>query len=222
MGLCCRQNKNLSFDANSLKNPSLFVGDSIMKKQNFFINIASKKGTSILKNINKKYLKNFSKFYKSNLKLSKFENITIKVVKQSSSNLNEIKVNFLKYKNDKKVKLRVKDLFFTIVDSKEFEDYKLLKLLNEALNSDEALESLLSWSYDLYCYDNYEFTKLGMDYGLDLVVYEANLEYPPPWDINNEKRIFTAVERVDIYREILRIRRLFVSGKLCVNYEWKY
>ena len=31
MGLCCRQNKNLSFDANSLKNPSLFVGDSIMK-----------------------------------------------------------------------------------------------------------------------------------------------------------------------------------------------
>ena len=128
----------------------------------------------------------------------------------------------LKYKNDKKVKLRVKDLFFTIVDSKEFEDYKLLKLLNEALNSDEALESLLSWSYDLYCYDNYEFTKLGMDYGLDLVVYEANLEYPPPWDINNEKRIFTAVERVDIYREILRIRRLFVSGKLCVNYEWKY
>ena len=103
MGLCCRQNKNLSFDANSLKNPSLFVGDSIMKKQNFFINIASKKGTSILKNINKKYLKNFSKFYKSNLKLSKFENITIKVVKQSSSNLNEIKVNFFTYKNDKKV-----------------------------------------------------------------------------------------------------------------------
>ena len=130
----------------------------------------------------------------------------------------------IKYKNDEKAALYVADLFFTIVDSDEFEDYKLLRLLNQALKNKEALEIFLKWSYDLYCYNNQEFEKLGMNYGIDLVIYEGYLEYPPPqgWDINTGKRIFTIAERIDIYREILRIKKLFDSGELHVNYEYKW
>ena len=87
-----------------------------------------------------------------------------------------------------------------------------------------AEEMFLRCSYDLYCYDNQEFTKLGMNYGIDLVIYEGYLEYPPPqgWDINIGKRVFTIAERIDIYRERLRIKKLFDSGKLRVNYEYKW
>lgn len=127
-----------------------------------------------------------------------------------------------KYKNDKKINQRVADLLFTIVDSREFENYKLLRLLNEALNNNEALETLLKWSYDLYCYGNNEFTKLGMTYGIDLVVYEGELEYPPPWGIRTEKKIFTLTEKVEIYREILRIKKLFIFGELYVVYEYQW
>lgn len=130
----------------------------------------------------------------------------------------------IKYKSDEKAALYVADLFFTIVDSDEFENYKLLRLLNQAFKNKESLEIFLKWSYDLYCYDNQEFEKLGMNYGIDLVVYEGYLEYPPPhgWNINTGKRIFTIAERIDIYREILRIKKLFDSGELRVNYEYKW
>ena len=129
-----------------------------------------------------------------------------------------------KYKHDEKITSHVADLFFTIVDSVEFDDYKLLKLLNEALSDEEAFENLLKWSYDLYCYGNGEFTKLGMDYGIDLAVYEGYLHHPPPsnWKINTKKRIFTIAERNDIYREILRIKKLFDSGNLSVSYYYDW
>ncbi len=126
-----------------------------------------------------------------------------------------------KYKHDTKIKLHVADLFFTIVDSKEFDDYKFSKLMNNALKNEDALEYLLMWSYDLYCYGNKEFTELGMGYGLDLVAYESEQGYPPPWGSECKKRVFTDVEKAVIRKEILRIKGLFESGELCISYDYE-
>ena len=165
----------------------------------------------------------FFKFLNKEISAECFENWLY----QDESLENELSVydytDFLsfKYKHDTKIKLHVADLFFTIVDSKEFDDYKFSKLLNNALENKDALEYLLIWSYDLYCYGNKEFTELGMGYGLDLIAYESEQGYSPPWGSECKKRVFTDVEKAFIRKEILRIKGLFESGELCISYDYE-
>ena len=165
----------------------------------------------------------FFKFLNKEISAECFENWLY----QDESLENELSVydytDFLsfKYKHDTKIKLHVADLFFTIVDSKEFDDYKFSKLLNNALKNEDALEYLLIWSYDMYYYGNKDLAELGLQYGTDLLLYKCDQESPPPWGNRLKKRVFTDVEKAAICKEILRIKGLFESGELCISYDYE-
>lgn len=77
LGLFCKQNNNISSESTSFKNLSFFVGDSSLKKNNYFKMIVSENGFSILEKQNKKYLEEFSNVKSRNLKSINFENIYV-------------------------------------------------------------------------------------------------------------------------------------------------
>jgi hypothetical protein len=100
-GVCCKQNKSNISQTNTLTK-DLFWGDSMLAKKSYFKAITFEKEFSILEKQNKKYLREFSYFNKNNLKSTNLNNVLLKLVKENSNNIKEVKVNLYTYKNGKK------------------------------------------------------------------------------------------------------------------------
>lgn len=141
-----------------------------------------------------------------------YENSELEKNLTESEYLDLISLNF----NKNYTKHEVHKILDAYLNLGEFEKWKIYKILNDLISKNENFIKSLIQTYNLYCNGFYFMDNLGMNYGLNFVVYEMN-----SWEelTNHQKQNRIVEIYEEVKTEALKILNWIESQKIIITDE---